>query len=472
MKPQKKNLSREEKLALIDALEEKRRRLKLKRNLYSPNELQKKVHSCDKRIRFVAAANGVGKTTMGTWEAYWTATGTHPHRPNMTVPNKGIVLLDSPDKVERWTEEFRKWHDTTDWKFLKHGKPYITEIIIPNGSSIVFMFHLMEDLAFESIELDYLIADEPPPRKPYVGLQRGMRRISGAWTLIVGTPLAQPWLKTELWDKWANNERDDIECFKAGMRVNQANLGKDYIDNFAKDLTEHEKKVRLDGDFAHLEGLALADLFKRDTHIIEDFAWPRNWPCVLAIDFHPAKPCTAVLLGANKFDQLVVLKEYKSKSPPSKFGQEIKDLIKGYRIDDIVCDSIGSTPKTGGYENKSFIQVLREPPLGLRIRPTTYKEKSEDAWVQNLRDLLPARETKMGKIPGLLIFQSCTGIVNEFESVMWARNRANEELKGKLDISNKDLLSCLKYALATPPMFGRISTIYRKPRPTTYGGRR
>lgn len=463
------NLSREEKLQLIDALAEKRRRLKLKRALYSPNGLQERVHRSVKRIRFVAAANGVGKTTMGTQEAYWTATGTHPYRPNLPVPNTGVVLLDSPDKVERWTQEFNKWFDTTDWQLLKRGKPYITQIVLPNGSEINFMFHLQEDMAFESIEIDWLIADEPPPRKPYIALQRGMRRVSGAWTLIVGTPLAQPWLKTELWDKWANNERDDIECFKGGILVNAKNLGKGFIENFSKDLTDHEKRVRLHGEFAHLEGLALADLFKRDIHIIEDFLWPRNWPTVLAIDFHPAKPCTAVLLGANKFDQLVILKEFKSKSPPSKFAEELKELIKGYRVDDMVCDSLGSTPKTGGFENRSFIQVLGDK--GLRVRPTTYKEKSEDSWVQNLRDLLPVRNTNLGEMPGLLVFKSCTGIINEFESVMWARNRQNEELKGRLDISNKDLLSCLKYALATPPMFHRITSIYRRPRPTTYGGR-
>lgn len=457
-------LSREEKLALYDAIQEKKKRLKRKRSLYKANPLQDKVHRSQKRIRFVAAGNGSGKTALAVQEAYQTAMGTHPHRPNLPVPNTGVVLLDAPDKMQRWLDELNKFFDTSNWQFNKRGKPYVCEIVLPNGSIFDFMFHLQEDLAFESKELDWLICDEPPPRKPYIGLQRGLRRTSGAWTLIVGTPLAQPWLKREIWDKWAKGERDDIECFRAGINVNAENLGKDYIENFSKDLTEQEKKVRLEGQFAHLEGLALADLFKRDVHILERFDWPRAWPCVVAIDFHPSKPCTAILVGANPLDEFYCVKTFKSKSPPRIFAQEIKEWYKGYKLQDIVCDNIGSTPKTGGIDNQSFIEVLQG--AGVPVRPTSYKEKSEDAWVQNIRDLLAIRPTKLGDRPGLYVFEDELELINEFESVMWARRKADDELMPYLDIGNKDFLSCLKYALATPPNQTKITQVYTRPKPS------
>lgn len=463
-------LTKEEKLQLLDAIEEKQRRLKTKRTAYRPNSLQAAVHASNKRIRLVTSANGVGKTCLGTWECYYTATlGATPERiaaggNKLPVPNKGIVVLDAPDKVERWLEEFRKWHDCTDWQFIKHGKPYITEIVLPNGSNFVFLFHLQEPLAFESFEADYACMDEPPPRHVFVGLQRALRRSDHSFTLIVGTPLAQAWMKRDLYDPAVKGERDDVEVFKAGILVNAKHLGKNYIENFSKDLTEKEKRVRLHGDFAHLEGLALAEYWKPEHHVIERFDWPRNFPCVVAIDFHPAKPCTALLLGVNKLDEFYIVSTFKSKSPPSKFAAELKEWYKGYKLQDILCDSLGSTPKTGGLDNLSFIQVLCAN--GVPVRATSFKEKKEDAWVKNIQDLLLIRETKLGKRPGIYVFKDLGEIINEFESVMWARRGNGEVLLGHLDIENKDFLSCLKYALACPPMLSRIAQVYTRPRPS------
>lgn len=463
-------LTREEKLQLLDEIEEKEKRIKRSKGLYKPNSLQAKVHASLKRIRLVTSANGVGKTAMSVQEAYQTATlGASQARldlnhPSLPVPNKGVVMLDAGEKVERWIEEMNKWFDTSEWQFIKNGKPYINEIALPNGSVWIFKFHLQEELSWESDEYDYAIYDEPPPRKAFVGLSRGLRRSSHSWSLIVGTPLAQPWLKKELYDPAMKGERDDIEVFKAGILVNEENLGKDFITNFSKDLNEHEKRVRLHGDFAHLEGLALAEYWKPEHHVVQRFDWPRTWPVVVSVDFHSAKPCTAVLLGANKLDEFYVIKTLKSKSPPSVFAQEIKDWYTGYKVQDLVCDSLGSTPKTGGIENQSFIQVLNAK--GVPIRPTSFKEKKEDVWVKNIQDLLYIRDTKLGKRPGLYIFSDLLELINEFESVQWARNRNNEEMKGHLDIGNKDFLSCLKYALACPPMFKRIAEIYSRQKPS------
>lgn len=465
-----KQLTRDEKLQLLDAIEEKKRRLKTRKAMYKPNDLQAKVHASLKRIRLVTSANGVGKTTLAVQEGHQTATlGASIERiakshPKLPVPNKGVIILDAPDKVDRWEEEMKKWFDVSEWQFVKNGKPYINEVRLPNGSVWHFRFHLQEEMAFESEEFDYAIYDEPPPRKVYVGVSRGLRRNSHSWSLIVGTPLAQPWLKKDLYDPAMKGERDDIEVFKAGILVNKEHLGKDYIENFSKDLTEHEKRVRLHGDFAHLEGLALADLWKPEHHVLERFDWPRAWPCVVAVDMHPSKPNTAILLGCNPLDEFYIIKTFKSKSSPRVFAEELKEWYKGYKLQDLVCDNIGSTPRTGGIDNESFIQVLQRH--GVPIRPTSFKEKSEDNWVANIRDLLILRQTKLGERPGIYVFEDLLEMINEFESVMWDRNKATEEFKGHLAIGNKDFLSCLKYALACPPNQARITEAYTRPKPS------
>jgi len=334
------------------------------------------------------------------------------------------------------------------------------------------MFHLQEPMAFESFEGDYAIFDEPPPRHVYVGIQRSLRRVSGAWTLITGTPLTEPWLKEKLWDAWAKGLRDDVECFKAGIYVNAQNLGKDYIENFSKDLTEHEKKVRLEGQFAHLEGLALADLFKTDVHVVEPFPWVRHWPVVLAVDPHPSKPHHAILLGIDKWEQLFVIKEMNSRAAPADFALELKEFVKGFDVQEQICDSIGATPRSGGWDNYSFIDTVNIKG-GMALRSTTFDEKKEDVWVQNFRDLLTCRKNNFQQEkPGIFFFSTCVGTINDTESVMWQRNRLSENIKGKLDITNRDYLACLKYALASPPCYSRIATIYRRPAATSYGMRK
>ena len=51
-------LSREEKLRLLDLIEEKKRRLRESRAVYTPNEGQRPVHLCKKRVRAVFSGNG------------------------------------------------------------------------------------------------------------------------------------------------------------------------------------------------------------------------------------------------------------------------------------------------------------------------------------------------------------------------------------------------------------------------------
>lgn len=468
-------LTREEKLALLDEIEEKAKRLKQKRSSYKPNSLQLSVHQSQKRIRLVTSANGVGKTTLGVQEAYDTATlGISKFRSEgkkLPVPNKGVIVLDAPEKVERWIEEFNKWFNTEKWKFIKHGKPYITEIVLENGSAWVFKFHLQEELSFESEEYEYAIYDEPPPRKAYVGISRGLRRSDHSWSLIVGTPLAQPWMKRDLYDPAVRGERTDIEVFKAGILVNKDNLGAGYIENFSKDLNEHERRVRLHGDFAHLEGLALADLWSREIHMVPSAPWPRHAPVVVACDPHPAKAHHAIMLGVNRYEQFYVIKSIKSKASATEFGKILKEFVTGFNVVDQVCDSLGAAPTSGGDGRRSFIDVINEQ--GLRFRSTTFKEKSEDMWVQDIRDLLTVKTNNFGqKLPGIFIYDCNLELVNEFESVMWRRNRHDEITKGVLDIANKDFLSCLKYALAASPRYNAHREIHRRKAATSYGMRR
>jgi phage terminase large subunit-like protein len=398
---------------------------------------------------------------MAVMEAKWRADGFNPITGEQTpVPAYIAVVLDKPSKAESvFIEEYRKWFNLKPEQLHKKGKPTISQITFDNGSVIEFYSHDQDPLTWESIQVDMAIFDEPPPRAAYVGMRRaGRKKGVDAKYLIIGTPLGQPWMKEELWDPWERGESADVECFRGSTELNKANLADNYIESFSSALSEQEKRIRLSGEWFNLGGLALAHLFKRATHTVDEVEWDSSWPCAVAIDPHGAKPHHALLVGCDPDNQLYALKELKLKAIPREYARELRQWMKGYRVIDIVCDSLGSSEGTGGEGFKSFIQVLNEE--GVRARATTYDDKNDEDWLGRIQDVLkiPTEEDNFGRRrPRLLVTADCPQLVRDIENVQWVRQKGTEDFKPKLDISHKDMLACLKYALAT-------SLFYDKPR--------
>lgn len=447
------NLSKQKKIELYDLLQEVKRRTREAGQAYQPNEGQLRVHLSDASTRLVTCGNGSGKTTLGSNEAVWWAQGYNPIRRAFTkVPARIIIVLDHPEKVaDKWLPELRKWTVIPEDNCHKRGKPYHNRITFPTGSEFLFMFHDQTDLQFESIEADYIIFDEPPPRRVYIALYRGLRNKNRTpRVLILGTPITGSWMRKEIQAPWSRGELPGTECFTFGTDVNKANLADGYIERFSAVLSDKEKAVRLHGQFFDLEGTALSHLFDRTAHVIKLFPWPEDWPTVVAIDPHPTKPHHAVLLGCDSEGKLYYIKEMRKKAVAKDFAVDLKDFYKGYRVIDIVHDSLGEADGTGGDGFKSFSQVLREN--GVLTRSTTWEDKKDEDFIERIRNALhiPTEPDNFGqKIPTLRIFEGNFGIISDIENVQWIKMRHMDEYKPKLDISDKDWLSCLKYALAT-----------------------
>lgn len=451
-----------QKLALFDLIEEKKRRLRERKAVYKPNPGQVLVHKSTAKERWVTSGNGSGKTALACCEAIWALEGWNPIKEEFTqTPCRIIVVLDHPEKVtDVWLNELQKWKNFNPEKnFKQRGKPYVSQIIDDKGSELIFMFWQQEETLFESIEADGVIFDEPPPRKVYIGLKRSLRKPGRKpWILGVGTPIKSAWIRKEIIEPWSKGDLPGVECFRYGTSVNQAHLAEGWIQDFSRALSEKEKRIRLEGEFFDLEGLALAHLFRRDVHIIPEFEWEYSNPVVVAIDPHPSKAMVACMIGVDDKGQLYYLKELSLKLPARQFAKKLKEWMEGYRVVDIVCDSLGSADSTGGEGFKSFIQVLKE--CGVRVRATTFEDKSEEAFIERIRDalLIPEEEDNLGrKLPKLLIVEGNWGIISDVENVSWVKFRDIDMNKPKLDMVNTDHLSAAKYALATnlTPMKGK-----------------
>lgn len=468
-------LTREEKLRRLELIQEKKRRIREAASIYKPNQGQLPVHKSGAVLRCVFSGNGAGKTAMAVNEALWFVQGYNPVTKEFTrVPARVIVLLDHPEKVgDVWLPELNKWTNLKEEQLHKRGKPYISRISFPNGSEILFMFHDQSPLIFESIELDVIIADEPPPRPVYIALRRGARKKGRrARFLMIGTPISAAWMRIEIAEPWARGELPETECFTFGTSVNESNLADGYIEEFSRILSEKERRIRLEGEFFDLEGLALAHLFAEQTHVVEPFPWDNAWPCVVAIDPHTSKPHHAVLLGTDPEGNLFYIKEIKAKKVAREFASDLKELMRGFRVIDIVSDCLGSAEYTGGEGFKSFIQVLKDESI--QVRATTWDDKNDEDFIQRIQDVLavPLEPNNFGDcIPKLRVMRGNPGIVSDFQNVQWVKHRNLDEYKPKLDITNKDYLSCLKYALATNLTFNKTKArVYRRAeKPTSYG---
>jgi len=456
-------LSRTEKLKLIDLIEERERRRREAADVYEPHRAQKEIHASKKQIRALFCGNGFGKTTCGANEAIWALKGFNPVRKEfMPTPSRGIIVLDNPSKVDDvWIPELRKWSNFDDKQFFKRGKPYITQIKEVNGSEALFMFHEQNPLQFESIEADWIIFDEPPPRKIYIALMRGLRKAgSKPWILILGTPITAAWMRKEIYEPWARGTAPHIECFKFRSDENRDNLNWDMMEKvFFNTLSEKELAVRRDGSFFDLEGLALAHVFDRSTHVIDSFLWPRDWPCIVAIDPHPSKDHIACLVGVGRDGELYYIDELASSSAPQEFARELREFYKGYRVIDIICDSLGNTPGTGGAGNATFIEIMNQ--AGNRVRATSYKDKNDEDFIQRIQQVLeiPKKADNFGRRqPKLRVFQGNNGIVSDIENVEWLTYKNQDFNKPKLNITNRDYLATLKYALAASPELARIKS--------------
>lgn len=469
------SMSRSEKLKHLELIQEKKRRLRERVKLYEPNNGQLEVHSSKAKVRLVVSGNGAGKTALGVQEAIWSADGYNPITDEfISIPRRVIVILDKPDKVaDKWLPEIRKWFKLEDGSLHKNGKPYYNQIIRPVGSEIKFMFHEQEELSFESIEADDVIFDEPPPRKTWIALLRGMRnKDKKPRVMIIGTPLTGSWLRKEIYDPWAKGELPDTECFRFSTRVNEENLPEGYVDWYSSKLSDKERRIRIDGEFFDLDGLALAHLFKKDFHILssDKYSYNKDYPCVVSIDPHPSKAHVACLMGADEYGP-VYIKELTLRSTAKKFADALKEFMKGYRVIDIVCDSLGSAKNmTSAEDFRSFIETLQDE--GIQVRATTYKDKSDEDWITRIQTVLeiPDEPDQLGtRIPPLRILEDNKGLINDIETVEWAKHRVLDEFKVTLDIQHKDYLATLKYALATNLTYTkRKDKVYYK-KTATYG---
>jgi len=455
----KANLTREEKIELLHALEAKEKLNKKKRNKFIPHAGQAKILNSPAKIKICTQGNSFGKSALGVNLLHARCTGVEPWSGKHTkVPIKAVVLLDNPSKIsEVWRSEYAKWHDIDAVSENKQGTPHVREWHFKNGSTVRFLTGDQDQLVFESIQFDLLIIDEPCKRSQFIGLMRGQRAKNvQAEAIMIGTPVSNDhaWIRQDLIEPWLEGKRPDTECFTGSSFDNAANLDSEFLTRFEGLLTDKEKRVRLFGEFVSVDGLAFGHLLQDSLHLInqKSIYWDMSWPVVIGIDPHPSKAHVAVMVGRRPGDdKLIALKEISRKLTAREFAHELLTWAIGYKVVDWVCDSLGSADSTGHEGFKSFIAVLNE--CGIKARATTFEDKSHEDAVERIRAMLALEDSGpplFERSPRLrFVEEAVQKTYTELKNIAWVYDKKREVNKPKLDSGKLDYYSALTYALSS-----------------------
>lgn len=237
-----------------------------------------------------------GKSTAGFIEDTLLATGKHPYLKNWKTPCKGLVVVQDFENAAKNVLEpkFMEWCPKGDIvKVEKNQAGAWRKIFFKNGSTIEVLSHDQDVKVFEGSDYDFAHFDEPPPKKIYNAVWRGLTDRGGIM-FVTATPLASPWMYNEF---LRAKEGDPLRWFTfVDMKENAKNLGGGdlelglkRINEFASMLDKDEKESRLHGQFAQVRGL-IFKAFDKKHHLINPFPVPGQWPIWESIDPHPHKP--------------------------------------------------------------------------------------------------------------------------------------------------------------------------------------
>ena len=164
---------------------------------------------------------------------------------------------------------------------------------------------------FEGADYDFAHFDEPPPKKIYTAVWRGMTD-RGGLMYVTATPLTSPWM----FRVYKKAEKGDplrwfvfVHTQKNAKNLGEGDeaLGMKRIEEFASLLDESEKASRLRGEFAQMQGLIFSS-FKEDHHFIPEFPLPAHWRIWESIDPHPQKPWAVSYIGVSDNGHKILLR--------------------------------------------------------------------------------------------------------------------------------------------------------------------
>lgn len=393
---------------------------------------------------------------MGINEDVMVATGTHPFvKP--PIPNRGRIGVTDFKVLEQviWPKIEECLPMDMVSEFIKGAKGLVTGVRFKNGSFFDIMSYEQMPMKWESVDLDWVHFDEPPPLAIWRATRaRLIDRDGRVWFTL--TPLEEPWLYDEIWEQCGLNPR-----YWGMMLDTRKNpyLSRTAVQSFVDEISSDEYEARVEGKFKHLVGKVFKAFTDEFPYVIpDDYVELRpHWPRMLVLDPHEKTPWALQWYAYDEDNDTVFRYDELRHDPADSievFGNKIRQTEMTHNAIPADHMRIGDT-----YGQKAVYNQGGDSLYDLIDRITGYRFRSANKTDQNARlwDLINRyRINPVTNLPRIVTMESCTHARKEITSYVWDKHRTKagqwSEEKQTPVKKNDHSISCDHYMSAEWPL--------------------
>lgn len=404
--------------------------------------------------RLFRAANQVGKSLAGAFEAVCHAMGKHPFKKLSGKPTIGLIVCPSWQSYvsvvskKMWECLPKHWiHPDSSYSVERGWKNKIIKLI--NGSVILFRVCGQDATSIAGTTVDWCWIDEPPEREVYSEITARLAVSNGPlWLTMTPVGTAIQWLRNMV------ETEDWHETIMAATPEDCPHRTPESLQAQRDNCLPHEIPQRIYGEWDGIETDRIYYQFTFDhiltnTHPYMSVDSPRY---AIGIDYgQEVGRQVALLLAVNPQKRIIVINEYISETQ-SDFGDDAKAIkamlaSSGLEPADIQM-AIGDINSAGkDYAGRSMNKVLGDL-LGIEI-----KSASKQKVARHIADTAMLFQTDK-----LFIHEDCTSMIKSLNG--WADSSKTEHLKHCIDALHYIAQPANDRWLKAPPMqvsqMGRI----------------
>lgn len=400
--------------------------------------------------------NRSGKSTCGIAEDLWVATGTHPYiRP--PVPNRGRIGVTDFKVLEQviWPkiEEYLPRDAVAEYR--KGAKGLVTGVLFKNKSFFDIMSYEQLPMKWESVDLDWVHFDEPPPLAIWRATRpRLIDRDGRVWFTL--TPLEEPWLYDEIWEQCGVSPR--FWGMMLDMRKNPY-LSKTAVNAFVEEVSQDDYEARVEGKFRHLVGKVFKNFTDEFPYVVDDnyVTIARHWPKLMVVDPHEKTPWALQWYALDIENDTVFRFEDIRHNPADgieAFGNTVRNIELSFSspVSDHmrIIDSYAVKPTYNKGGNSLIDEITAI--TGMHFRVADKSDQGKRLWdLINRYRINPATN-----LPRIVTLAKCASARKELKSYVWDRHRTKSgqyaEEKQTPVKKNDHAISCDMYMSAEWPL--------------------
>ncbi len=240
--------------------------------------------------------------------------------------------------------------------------------------------------------------------------------------LITTTPYNMGWLKTEVWDRWMDGDKD-YEVIQFSSLANPK-YPKEVYERARRTMSEARFRMMYEGEFGRPEGM-IYDCFEASRHVVDDFGIPEGWERSGGLDFGFNNPTAGVFLAKDGDGVYYWYAEHYEREKTLNHHAAALAAKGGRSLD--------------WYGDPSAEQQIAEMRrLGLSV---VDGDNDVNAGIDTVYSLLAANRLK--------VFRSCKHGLDELQGYVWQRQKGGANFEDKPLKDRDHLMDGLRYALHT-----------------------